>query len=874
LPTTATETAADTPTVVLTYLYADDGSQPSGLTCSIGGTLQPDGTVAGGTLDYQDSYTYNTDDQLIEIARSGQTGGDAVAAETITISYNAAGQFQTIDRYLGASTTGTPAVEGDYTYNAAGQLTQLTYSGSMAQQGAGATTLASYIYTYGTAASGQSADASTTGVTPDSSTSGGWLPGGATMPFTDPSQIDMSSLNQAVSAADQLASVTSKTDGTATYSYDAQGELLGATYGSPLPSGEGQGEGVQPNESYSYDANGNRLPAASDGKSSPQYTIGSDNEVTFDGTYSYAYDADGNRIERTDVATGTVTGYTWDNGNRLTAVKDYANSSAYQSGTCTEAFCYYYDAENRWIGQDTETFDASGNVLTDHETRFVYAGNQIVLQFDGNVSPLPSGEGQGEGGQGGDSSPLPPGEGQGEGVPLTISNLSHRYLWGPAVDQLMADEQLSPAAGGGYDLTTPGRAVWALADSQGTVRDLAVTDGSGMTTVVNHRVFSAYGELLSQTNPSTTPATLPTVGCLIGYTGQPLSVMSSDASTGAESGLQIAQRRIYDAAIAQWLSKDPTGLTAGDTNTRRYCGDSPTNATDPSGLGQVKFGLLTVTLTTQQQTVYDAAKSQLLKIYGAASVQYKLRLNIVLAALTSNLRYTPDGWRSPIFWSLAGGGGYWHVKQNVSPSLAVADAWIRPSRELWRQAHPNGQFPTMSSNGQSIPFRYSSGCKKDCELIFLMGISLTCSQLDIEAGRRIGGNPSMGPFPASTYLGRFDALIGSQVTSDLFDAEPSKLQIVKTCDPKGPGFALADLTPGDRVRVKNPTPRAGDSGDTGTNLIYAGDGVFVLYSGLVIPATSDDGGLGNLFKAVARSHNLSTTAGLKIATIYQPTFPF
>ena len=37
-----------------------------------------------------------------------------------------------------------------------------------------------------------------------------------------------------------------------------------------------------------------------------------------------------------------------------------------------------------------------------------------------------------------------PGGGTGSASDLTGADLSHRYLWGPAVDQLLCDEQLSP----------------------------------------------------------------------------------------------------------------------------------------------------------------------------------------------------------------------------------------------------------------------------------------------------------------------------------------------------------------------------------------------------------------------------------------------
>ena len=63
-------------------------------------------------------------------------------------------------------------------------------------------------------------------------------------------------------------------------------------------------------------------------------------------------------------------------------------------------------------------------------------------------------------------SPLSPGEGQGEGVPLTVSDLSQRYLWQPnAVDQLMADEHVHLDANGKI---ATAELLFALTDQQGT----------------------------------------------------------------------------------------------------------------------------------------------------------------------------------------------------------------------------------------------------------------------------------------------------------------------------------------------------------------------------------------------------------------------
>ena len=51
----------------------------------------------------------------------------------------------------------------------------------------------------------------------------------------------------------------------------------------------------------------------------------------------------------------------------------------------TQTVTYTYDAFNRWIG---ETITAGA---TTTQTRFVYDGNQIVMQFDGTGTAGPRG---------------------------------------------------------------------------------------------------------------------------------------------------------------------------------------------------------------------------------------------------------------------------------------------------------------------------------------------------------------------------------------------------------------------------------------------------------------------------------------------------
>jgi RHS repeat-associated protein len=184
--------------------------------------------------------------------------------------------------------------------------------------------------------------------------------------------------------------------------------------------------------------------------------------------------------------------------------------------------------------------------VIDHTIGFVYDGDQIVFQFERSL-PSPA-SGRGAGGEGGAN----------QVTPLTVADLSHRYLWqANAVDQLMADEALSPLPPGegqgegsaGYDLSTPGNVVWPLADQQGTIRDLALNE-DGVTAIVNHRVYDSYGNLKSETNEA--------VDCLFGYTGR---------AYDNTSGLQNNLSRWYDSNVGRWASEDPIGYSETNIKT-------------------------------------------------------------------------------------------------------------------------------------------------------------------------------------------------------------------------------------------------------------------------------------------------------------------
>jgi hypothetical protein len=151
---------------------------------------------------------------------------------------------------------------------------------------------------------------------------------------------------------------------------------------------------------------------------------------------------------------------------------------------------YEYDYLNRLIGR---THDPDGDLgaAEQHHTVYVYDRGQIVLQLD-------------------------------------AADLSHRYLWGAAVDRLLADERVGPSG-------SSGELFWALTDHQGTVRDLAQYDqaqsdhATGTTSVVHHISYDTFGNVTGQA---------AAVDHLFGYTGR-----AYDEATGLQNNLH----RWYDA---------------------------------------------------------------------------------------------------------------------------------------------------------------------------------------------------------------------------------------------------------------------------------------------------------------------------------------
>src|SRR5262249_43524032 len=78
--------------------------------------------------------------------------------------------------------------------------------------------------------------------------------------------------------------------------------------------------------------------------------------------------------------------------------------------------------------------------------------------------------------------------------------------------------------------------------------------------------YDAFGNIISETDS--------TKRGRYAWTGRELDT---------ETGLQYNRARYYDAKVGRWLTQDPLGFDAGDSNLYRYVHNQAVLALDPSG---------------------------------------------------------------------------------------------------------------------------------------------------------------------------------------------------------------------------------------------------------------------------------------------------
>jgi RHS repeat-associated protein len=209
-----------------------------------------------------------------------------------------------------------------------------------------------------------------------------------------------------------------------------------------------------------------------------------------DGTYSYLYDDEENLTKQTTIETVE---YSWDYRNRLTQILFKTASNV-----ITKKVNFTYNALNRRIEKRID-LDGSGPQAITIE-RFIYDRDHIKLVFNGS------------------------------------NTLIRRYLHGPNIDQVLAEE------------TNTAQVVWALADHQGTLRDWLTNTG----TVQKHIRYDSFGRITSQVG---------TLSNRFWYTGR---------EWDSEIGLYYYRARYYDPSVGRFVGEDPIGFGGLDPNLYRY----------------------------------------------------------------------------------------------------------------------------------------------------------------------------------------------------------------------------------------------------------------------------------------------------------------
>ena len=327
----ASETLAGGST--MNYTYDTQGNlitatDPSGITTlTYNSADELTGIVYPTGLSLQ--YTYNTGGQRTQMVEmSGST-----VTETVNYAYNTVGQLLKL-------TDGSGTLIISYTYNSIGELTR---------EDEGDGTYSTYTF-----------DADGNILTLDNYAANG--------------SID-SSFVYTYNALDEETSMAT-IDGTWTYGYDNDGELVNASFAST--------DSAIPDQSltYIYNAAGDRTQTIINGVTT-NYTSNSVNEYTAVGATTYDYDADGNLVSMTD-ASGTTT-YSYNSLNQLTGVNSPSGSSSYQ-----------YDALGNLVattadGQTTDNLvdpTGQGNLVGQYTTSgSLIAGYTYGLGLVSQVTP-------------------------------------------------------------------------------------------------------------------------------------------------------------------------------------------------------------------------------------------------------------------------------------------------------------------------------------------------------------------------------------------------------------------------------------------------------------------------------------------------------
>jgi len=299
-------------------------------------------------------------------------------------------------------------------------------------------------------------------------------------------------------------------------------------------------------------------------------------------SFTYTYDKDGEVTTETDTQSGvaTTTTYTYDTDGELTGVNSATYS--YNADGDRNSTGNTTGSENELTSDGTYnyTYDANGNVAVRTQ---ISNGDYWTYGYNNNNEMTSALEKTQAGAV--EQTIVYKYDVFGNRVETDVANaVSQRFaydMWDPAKADstgtsasdiwatLSANNSLTTRQlqGDGIDqhlgFAATGQTAWYLTDHLGSTR--AVVNNSG--TVADSIAYDAYGNITSESVPTSRP--------LYSWTGREFDVHTK---------LLYNRARFFDPHTGRWMSQDPMGFDAGDSNLYRYASNGPTDTSDPSGL--------------------------------------------------------------------------------------------------------------------------------------------------------------------------------------------------------------------------------------------------------------------------------------------------